>query len=226
MMEWRTARPESDVTAPASHPITGKTDIQLPGPFLVRILLWCLVFVAFPVSVTAASLSFKIEVLGCIPYAALPAERSMTLAERVLLRLEKAEQRESDVWLRDDIRIAWITVLEASRGNSQPHIDATYRVLGLHPDKVWQAILDRRAALLGRLEEACATPADLSAALGTECQAADVITAQTLPAGMTTKTGTRKNSATTPTKKNQFLPETFPKKPCASERNPRWRKSA
>jgi hypothetical protein len=72
------------------------------------------------------------------------------LAERVLARLEAAERKESDVWLRDDIRIAWITTLYASRGNPQPHIDATYRVLGIHPDKVWPAICARRAAILGR----------------------------------------------------------------------------
>jgi hypothetical protein len=71
------------------------------------------------------------------------------LAERVLARLEAAEQKESDVWLRDDIRIAWITTLYASRGNPQAHVDATYKVLGIHPDKVWPAICARRAALLG-----------------------------------------------------------------------------
>jgi len=73
----------------------------------------------------------------------------MPLSERVLVRLETAERKESDPWLRDDIRIAWITVLYASRGNPQPHIDATYQVLGIHPDKVWPAICARRAALLG-----------------------------------------------------------------------------
>ena len=37
----------------------------------------------------------------------------------------------------------------ASRGNPQPHVEATYRVLGLHPDKVWPAIVAQRKALLG-----------------------------------------------------------------------------
>jgi hypothetical protein len=73
----------------------------------------------------------------------------VTLAERVLRRLEAAEKKEPDPWLRDDIRIAWITILYASRGNQQPFVDATYQVLGLHPEKVWPAILARRAALLG-----------------------------------------------------------------------------
>jgi hypothetical protein len=120
----------------------------LPGPLLVRIILWLLVFAVFPLSVTAARLSFNLEVLRCTTYAALPPGACVHLSERVLVYLEKCERKESDPWLRDDIRIAWITVLYASRGNPQPHIDATYKVLGLHPDKVWPAICARRAALL------------------------------------------------------------------------------
>ncbi len=81
---------------------------------------------------------------------ALPQERSVQLIERVLVRLEATEKSEPDPWMRDDIRIAWITTLYASQGNRQPHIDAMYRVLGLHPDKVWPAILRNREVLLGR----------------------------------------------------------------------------
>jgi hypothetical protein len=68
----------------------------------------------------------------------------------ILGYLASAEMREEDVWLRDDIRIAWITVLNAAQGSPIPHIEATYTVLGLHPDKVYPAILARREALLGR----------------------------------------------------------------------------
>lgn len=67
----------------------------------------------------------------------------------VLEYLASAEAAEEDVWLRDDVRIAWITVLYASQGSPIPHIAATYQVLGLHPDKVYPAIVARRAALLG-----------------------------------------------------------------------------
>jgi hypothetical protein len=84
-----------------------------------------------------------------ITLAALPQEPTLELTNRVLVRLETAEAKELDPWMRDDIRIAWITTLYASQGNPQPHVDATYRVLGLHPDKVWPAILARREALLG-----------------------------------------------------------------------------
>lgn len=70
--------------------------------------------------------------------------------ERVLVRLEAAENAEVNPHFRDDIRIAWITVLYADRGYQQPHIAATYAVLGLHPDKVWASIEARRHAQLGR----------------------------------------------------------------------------
>ena len=50
---------------------------------------------------------------------------------------------------RDDYRIAWIAVLRAARGWAIPHVTATYAVLGLHPEKVWPAIVERRKFLLG-----------------------------------------------------------------------------
>lgn len=71
------------------------------------------------------------------------------LSGRVMLRLEQAEKEEINPHLRDDIRIAWITVLGAMRDEPQPHVLATYRVLGLHPDKVWPAIVARRRKNLG-----------------------------------------------------------------------------
>lgn len=114
--------------------------------FASCLLVWLLVSLLFPLPTVASTLySFQIEVL------ALPQERPvLPLSERVLARLEKLEKEEIDPWLRDDLRIAWITTLYASQGNKQPFVDATYRVLGLHPDKVWPAILQRRAAILGK----------------------------------------------------------------------------
>jgi hypothetical protein len=87
----------------------------------------------------------------------------LELTNRVLVRLETAEAKEPDPWMRDDIRIAWITTLYASQGNQQPHVDATYRVLGLHPDKVWPAILARREAILGPIKNASGEPQTPSA---------------------------------------------------------------
>ena len=75
------------------------------------------------------------------------------LTNSILAYLASCEAGEYNPWVRDDLRISWITVLYASNGNPIPHIEATYRVLGLHPDKVYQAILDRREALLGPPEK-------------------------------------------------------------------------
>ena len=72
---------------------------------------------------------------------------------RILSRLERAETREPNPHFQDDYRIAWITVVRASRGERIPHVSATYAVLGLDPDKVWPAIVARRKALLGPLYE-------------------------------------------------------------------------
>lgn len=76
-----------------------------------------------------------------------------SLSERILARLWQAEIREINPHFRDDYRIAWITVLNAARGLRDPHLLATYAVLGLHPDKVWPAIVARRKAQLGPLYE-------------------------------------------------------------------------
>jgi len=79
---------------------------------------------------------------------------SQPQVERILAYLAIAEAREIDPWLRDDLRIAWLTVLYAARAYSQPFILATYRVLGIHPDRLQAAIEARRHALLGSLYDA------------------------------------------------------------------------
>lgn len=83
-----------------------------------------------------------------------PASRK---TESILAYLAQQEALEIDPWMRDDLRISWITVLNASRGDSQPFVDASYRVLGLYPEKVWPAILARRKALLGPAGESSQT---------------------------------------------------------------------
>jgi hypothetical protein len=79
----------------------------------------------------------------------LDPKKGRSQVDRILAQLTLAEAKEPCPWLRDDIRIAWITTLWASQGKPQPHVAATYAVLGLHPDKVWSAILARREAVLG-----------------------------------------------------------------------------
>jgi hypothetical protein len=83
----------------------------------------------------------------------MPRTRLSAMTRRVLFRLEQAELSELNPHLRDDYRIAWIVALYAMSGDSQPLVAATYRVLGLHPEKVWSAIVARRKAYLGPLYE-------------------------------------------------------------------------
>jgi hypothetical protein len=71
------------------------------------------------------------------------------LTHRILTRLVEAEAQEIDPWLRDDLRIARLIVGYAARGEAvlcSPDVLASYMVLGLHPEKVWPAILARRKA--------------------------------------------------------------------------------
>lgn len=122
------------------------------GLMLAHVAL--LFFAAFPLSGTAVFQPSQPDVLGCITPAAAcspkePGHLSVDRSERVLAYLELSEKKEIDPWLRDDIRIAWITVLYAASDNPQPHVDANYRVLGCHPSDVWPRIVARREAMLG-----------------------------------------------------------------------------
>ncbi|HUD64676.1 MAG TPA: hypothetical protein VMQ17_08865 [Candidatus Sulfotelmatobacter sp.] len=72
-----------------------------------------------------------------------------SLSSRVLVRLAAAELRELNPHWQDDYRISWITVRNAAQCVPEPHVVASYAVLGLHPSKVWPAIVERRKALLG-----------------------------------------------------------------------------
>lgn len=79
---------------------------------------------------------------------------------RVLSWLERAKAQELDPWLRDDLHIAYLTVLYAGRGDAvacAPNVLATYEVLGVHPDKVWPRIFARKLAL-GLLDQEVAPP--------------------------------------------------------------------
>jgi hypothetical protein len=129
---------------------------------LIRLVVWFVTLAVFPVPVTLFAQSFQIEVLQRITFAAALPPRSapsVDLAERVLVYLEKAEKKEIDPWLRDDIRIAWITVSWAQRGvpewswhrDSSPHVAATYQVLRCHPDQVWPRIVALRKVNLGSM---------------------------------------------------------------------------
>lgn len=127
---------------------------------LVRLVLWFVTLAIFPIPLPLLAQSFQVEVLQRITLAALPQERpGVEWTERVLLQLEKAEKTEIDPWLRDDIRIAWITTHWSQHGipswslhgYATPHVAATFQVLHCHPDQVWPHIVAAREAKLGKL---------------------------------------------------------------------------
>jgi hypothetical protein len=106
---------------------------------------------AFPFSVTEIQLIWEPSgFFDEIMRPALPPEEPLRLhwSDRVLIRLVDAESRESDAWFRDDYRVARVTLGLARHGSPIPHIEATYKVLGCHPDQVWPRIEARRQALL------------------------------------------------------------------------------
>lgn len=123
----------------------------------VRIAVWLMAFVVFPIPASLWARDFQIAVMERITLSAAEPER-LDLTENVLLYLEDAEKKEIDPWYRDDIRIAWITTNWAKNGvpewftwdrSSSPHVAATYQVLHCHPDAVWANITARRKAKLG-----------------------------------------------------------------------------
>lgn len=80
----------------------------------------------------------------------LDPSKPRTLLNRILGHLLLAEAKEPNPHYRDDYRIAWITCKWAFEGVHKPHVAATYRVLGVHPDLVWWHILQDRRARLDR----------------------------------------------------------------------------
>lgn len=79
----------------------------------------------------------------------LNPEKGDSVSERVLARLVQSEAHELNPHLRSDYHQAWLTVYYASLGNPIAFIEASYRAVGCHPDKVWPRIVENRKALLG-----------------------------------------------------------------------------
>ena len=130
--------------------------------FVTRFAFWLVTLALFPVPVNFLARSFAVEVLECrlpsLPErdrVALPPQcgveeraASLELSDRVLIRLVEAESKEPDAWFRDDYRVARVAVGLARHGSPIPHIEATYKVLGIHPDQVCPRIQARREAVL------------------------------------------------------------------------------
>lgn len=121
------------------------------GRGLSSVLLSLVVAILYPIppSVNPREHPIELKLVRDINHDALPQERPVEVSARVMLRLEETEKAELNPHFRDDIRIAWITTLFALRDEPEPHVQATYRVLGIHPDKVAAAIEARRRAQLG-----------------------------------------------------------------------------
>lgn len=210
--------------------------------------VWFARLLHFPVS--SKLLESKALPLGWL----LDPDKSESFTNRVLARLIQAEAHEVDPWTRDDLRIAWIATLYASEGNPQPLIDATYAVLGLHPDKVWPAILRNREAMLGpesiphnkkqpmaanrdgdAPQKTCAYGAvnDSKLAETSTPQRAEVEAARIVDTGSSCRTETKREARRIRT--SEFGLHDAPpmgvaapmaKKPCASVRDVRERKTA
>ena len=86
----------------------------------------------------------------CIDLLLLIVRRDQ-LSESICDYLASQKNDEVNLGFEDEYQIAFLTVLYAARGYSHPHVIASYETLGLHPDRVYQAIKDRRRALLGTL---------------------------------------------------------------------------
>jgi hypothetical protein len=97
------------------------------------------------------------------------------LSNRILERLWESICRERDPWMRDDLRIAWMTVKWTTDGvpewsffnNQSAHTAATQTVLHCYPDQVWSLINQVRIAKLSReygrfyQSDGCPQPLDL-----------------------------------------------------------------
>lgn len=62
--------------------------------------------------------------------------------------LLSARDCEEHAWFRDDYQIALRTCLNLGNGVAKPFVVACRETLGLHPDKIWPAMVERQRWLL------------------------------------------------------------------------------
>jgi len=95
-----------------------------------------------------------------LPTRALPLQwllnpsKAKFLTDRILARLIFAEAHEPNAHLKDDYRQSQVCVILAEKGSPIPFMESSYICYGLHPAKVWSAILRNREAWLGTKTEA------------------------------------------------------------------------
>lgn len=78
-----------------------------------------------------------------------PPDFGAQFSERVLARLWQARNEERDQHRLDDLMVAWHTVSFAAQGIPIPFVQASYKVLGCHPDLVFRKVTAFRKAHLG-----------------------------------------------------------------------------
>jgi len=78
-----------------------------------------------------------------------PAKEPDSLIDRILARLVSAEAHEPNAHLKDDYRQAQVALLLAEKGSAAPFVESSYICYGLHPDRVFDAMVRHREALLG-----------------------------------------------------------------------------
>lgn len=72
-----------------------------------------------------------------------------SLTDRVIDRLVRMEEREQGAHLRDDYRQARLIMAYARNGSLIPFVEASYKMFGAHPERVWERIVARRKFTLG-----------------------------------------------------------------------------
>lgn len=92
------------------------------------------------------SLELKTSPLAWI----LDPAKKKSFTDRVLARLIQSEAHEVNPHLRDDYRQSFITLSLAAAGSPIPFVEASYRMYGVHPDKLWPKIVAHRNWLLGQ----------------------------------------------------------------------------
>jgi hypothetical protein len=79
-----------------------------------------------------------------------PREPPKCPSDRVLAYLLRAEGREGDPSLCQDVRQAWIVVFLAARDEPQPFLTSSYICYGTHPDLLFAKLTATRQSKLGK----------------------------------------------------------------------------
>jgi hypothetical protein len=99
---------------------------------------------------SASSLDSPVPLASNLPLDWLfDPTKDRSLVDRVLARLVQAEAHAETVPGRQHWRQCFITVSLAAKGSPIPFVESSLICYGLHPDKLWPAIVARRKAELG-----------------------------------------------------------------------------